>query len=54
MSGGYRALFVDVSLVLVLSTNLPPIQSAKARKLKMQDPRFVKNTISVLNIFQTP
>ena len=40
--GDHRALFVDVSLVSVLGANLPPIQSARARKLKMKDPRIVK------------
>ena len=42
---------MDVSLVSVLGANLPPIQSARARKLKMQDPRIVKKYNKSLKYF---
>ena len=49
--GDHRALFVDISLVSVLGADLPPIQTARARKLKLQDPRIVKKYNKSLKLF---
>ena len=49
--GDRRALFVDISLVSVLGANLLPFQTARARKLKLQDPRIVKKYNKSLKLF---
>lgn len=46
--GDGRALFMDITLASVMGVDLPPIQSARASKLKLQDPRIVKNTIKII------
>ena len=49
--GDHRALFADIKLLLVLGTNLPSILAARARKLKLQDPRIGKKYYHALNYF---
>ena len=40
--GDHRALFIDVTVASTLGVDLPPIQSVKARRLKLGDPRVIK------------
>ena len=40
--GDHRPLYVDVKLASILGVKLPPVKKAKARRLKLQDPRVVK------------
>ena len=40
--GDHRPLFIDVQLTSVLGIKMPPIKKAKARRLKLEDPRVVK------------
>ena len=44
-----RALFVDTAIASTLGVNLPPDKTAKARRLKLQDPRLVKKYNKCLN-----
>ena len=39
--GDHRALFIDVTVASTLGVDLPPLQSVKARILKLGDPRVV-------------
>ena len=49
--GDHRALFIDVTIASTLGVNLPPDKTAKARRLKLQDPRIIKKYVKYLKHF---